>query len=953
MLKYIGLSIFQKVEPKFKKYLSQRAKRKELKRKLLFLLNQGNFVEAHKEFVRNHGVINEGTFRKLRSSFLEQFISEKTVVVKKRLIGLSFGESVDMFENEFSNIKETDKKQFDIVKSEVLSPVLKSEVNSLLEKDLYSDAVQLCGKYPFIEKVEFNNLKNKRAEKIVSEIEERFANYNFDGYEEFNEKIKRLSLWNFYCKKIHALREKYLRKQQKEKIEELLKKYLFIDADNLSKQFDFPKDEYGILKGKYIESYFKQKFNFTLSFEQALAIGESCQNLLVKARAGSGKTRSIIAKTMFEADVQKINPSNILLLAFNNKAADEMQERIREKFPSIPFRIAMTFHSLGYQLIDPKEDFIQDKEREEEIETIIKSFLEMKSFKEQLYHYFRKELEELSKNQAALSEEDYNLYKDNIRNITLDGELVKSRGEKFIADFLFEHGIKYQYERRFDWDKKSYRPDFCLLREDNSERLVIEHWGVVKNDPDKKIPSEWPKSWDDYRKEIEDKKKYWVEKNIPLMETSIADLRNGREEFEKILKERLVRLGITCEKLSEEELLKRAVDIYRNRKRIAENVANFIQKTKKNMWSLEELNGRIKQYKGSGRNKVFYRFGLEVYKKYIESINKKNKIEFDDLILRSIDKLEQEQGKCGLRLKDRLIELKDLQWVMIDEYQDFSLLFHQLVQTLKKYSSFNLFCVGDSWQAINRFAGSKLDYFRNFENNYSNARQCFLRTNYRSGKEIVELSNKLMHGEGEPAHFDSEQSISSSYEIEKIDQKVWIEARRKEERHKLQRLSDKKYIFPKDKDFMTAKYLKRCHQIIRKNLGKKVAILNRTNLLFYCDLGQFKQRLKKCFSEADLRKIGDFNEKIPVETVHRAKGIEADVVIILNVCQGYFPLIHSDASLCELFDETISDILTEEKRIFYVAATRAKKDLYILTEKGNESDYLKSIGGASIEMRFR
>lgn len=73
------------------------------------------------------------------------------------------------------------------------------------------------------------------------------------------------------------------------------------------------------------------------------------------------------------------------------------------------------------------------------------------------------------------------------------------------------------------------------------------------------------------------------------------------------------------------------------------------------------------------------------------------------------------------------------------------------------------------------------------------------------------------------------------------------------------------------------------------------------------------------------------------------KGLEADIVIMLNVVQGQYPLIHPSEELYEIFGSTHADILSEEYRLFYVGMTRAKKALYFLTEEGRESDYIKNM----------
>ena len=93
--------------------------------------------------------------------------------------------------------------------------------------------------------------------------------------------------------------------------------------------------------------------------------------------------------------------------------------------------------------------------------------------------------------------------------------------------------------------------------------------------------------------------------------------------------------------------------------------------------------------------------------------------------------------------------------LLIDEFQDFSKLFYKLIISIKKYNpNLKLYCVGDDWQAINGFAGSDLKYFENFKNIFNNSETVEtsnLLYNYRSGKSIVGVGNRIMYNRGVPA----------------------------------------------------------------------------------------------------------------------------------------------------------------------------------------------------------
>jgi hypothetical protein len=81
---------------------------------------------------------------------------------------------------------------------------------------------------------------------------------------------------------------------------------------------------------------------------------------------------------------------------------------------------------------------------------------------------------------------DYLIFRRSLELVTLDGKRVKSNGEKFIADFLFEHGIEYRYERPWAWkadflDGSVYRPDFSIVH--GGYDYILEHWAIEPENP--------------------------------------------------------------------------------------------------------------------------------------------------------------------------------------------------------------------------------------------------------------------------------------------------------------------------------------------------------------------------------------------------------------------------------------------------------------------------------------
>ena len=189
------------------------------------------------------------------------------------------------------------------------------------------------------------------------------------------------------------------------------------------------------------------------------------------------------------------------------------------------------------------------------IQQVLKTEIKNPVFIEKMYDFFRKETREIERAGFTLDDESYFDYRRNMLQVSLNGEKVKSVGEKIIADYLFEHDISYGYEKVWLWGSQIYRPDFSIY--DQQKDFVIEHWGIDEFDPKKSVPEEWTQTWDEYYAEMQAKRSFWKGKEQPavLIETSVRDLRGGRDAFEKILETQLAQAGISRPKLSRQALI--------------------------------------------------------------------------------------------------------------------------------------------------------------------------------------------------------------------------------------------------------------------------------------------------------------------------------------------------------------------------------------------------------------
>ena len=113
----------------------------------------------------------------------------------------------------------------------------------------------------------------------------------------------------------------------------------------------------------------KADFLKDLNPDQQKAVLETEGSMIILAGAGSGKTRVLTYKVVYLINEKGVDPDNILMVTFTNKAAGEMKDRIRKMFRSVGLTVS-TFHSLSAKILRidgenieiPKNFVIYDEE---------------------------------------------------------------------------------------------------------------------------------------------------------------------------------------------------------------------------------------------------------------------------------------------------------------------------------------------------------------------------------------------------------------------------------------------------------------------------------------------------------------------------------------------------------------------------------------------------------------
>ena len=692
------------------------------------------------------------------------------------------------------------------------------------------------------------------------------------------------------------------------------------------------KDEYVGLREKYVSDWFAKhpvKTQITPDENQTIAIGATSKNIEVVARAGSGKTATIVNRFRFLTENCHVDASSILLLAFNRKAAEELRGKIEklisnhpEKAIGMPY--VMTFHALAYSIVHPLEKLIYDDEEagSQELSRAVQAIIDKRikdvtwasKIKSVMLDHFKGNWEDIEAAGHNLSKEDRLVYLRSLPNQTLKGDYVKSFGEKVIADLLFENDVEYKYEKARYWtDGTIYRPDFTIATADNRQ-VIIEYFGLVGNS--------------EYDLQIQRKESYCRGKDIPLIEVYPADVTGDLTSFTTELLKHLKEEKVSYRRLSEDEIWERIKD--RAIDEFTGAVKSFIGRCRKKDLSPAELEDLIQNYTSDLQTEnTFLEIVSSIYAEYIRKLQDEHLEDFDGLMSRAVACVRE--GKTEFGKWDQRGDLKGLAFIMIDEYQDFSYLFDAFLKEIRSVCpKASIFCVGDDWQAINAFAGSDVQFFQQFTQRYKDSNRYYLRSNYRSKKEIVALGAKLMsRGESK----ETIQAVRSGYGTVRIGYL-----------NEFSNTPVEQSIH--EDDFFTPAILRLVASIL--GLNKRVVFLTRTNdrfpAYFTPRVDTKGSRQEKFLASIQSFFTPDLRMRITASTTHKYKGKEEDVVIILDAMAGFYPLIHPTWVFQRVFGDTIEKLIEEERRLFYVAVSRAKDDLFILTTKDKESPFLSALG---------
>jgi DNA helicase-4 len=773
------------------------------------------------------------------------------------------------------------------------------------------------------------------------------------------------------CTEIEAQRMRELqRAKDREALAAELARGNLLAADEVYKNSGcVTEPEYGDMKAPHLLSYLQQLASYPVEDEKArvLALVPIAQNTLVEARAGSGKTTLLGMLVRLLCDRYGVTSDEILVLAFNRSAAAKIRDEIRVERGLSQFWNARTFHSLAYRIVCPTsetqilvdervpgERYEQDGSRSAFIRKIWQGLRARHPILWRLvYHLLRAPSDDATPDMDPSSNE-YLAYRRGLVYLTLRGEYVKSRGEKYIADFLLEHGIPYAYEPRVRTaDGRPYRPDFTL----DGFRVAIEHWAFAPQCLHPTMPPGSRKTPHEYLQEIAWKRRYWQSRpEWCFIQTNRSESDCGREAFEDLLKKRLVEAGVTCEKLPRARIKELIGD--RHVSRTVGLLGQGISLARKAGLTAEGVRQLYSDTSYAGA-RVFGCMLWRVFREYERRMAARGWIDFEDLMLGAV-RLAGPGSRDAIRFEaEHQVALSRLRWVLIDEYQDFSRAFSELVQKLRDAApGLHVVCVGDNWQAINGFAGSDLRYYDDFETALPSAARRSLRVNLRSQPDVIQLGNHFMGATAATSALPGRARIAGKVAVYYVDD-VPLEYGGSAERA-LATEADREFIVWKGGaeglggvDDSASRYLKTLCLLIERRTERSFVILTRTGRVGCLALRSLHEKLVGCLRQRTQEPLRRLRARVHVSTVHGYKGQEADVAIVLEVADGRFPLLHPHTPLLAPLGRTRAAELAEEKRLFYVAISRPRDELVLITERDDqESMYIQEALGAHWETRY-
>jgi len=659
-----------------------------------------------------------------------------------------------------------------------------------------------------------------------------------------------------------------------------------------------------------------------LNDQQRKAVLSNKKRVLVLAGAGSGKTNTLLQKINYLINDEQADSNSILAITFTKNAANEMIDRM-----------ILSADKTGYYKQVTETTGITQKQLGDERKKMLQKYtwlnqITMKTFHSLCYqimrndgvHVFDNQFKIIPKTNENASEFMGNTAPETENEIIQKVTIELSKSKTFLIAlkrYIIDYFVDYIKENE---EKSEFRPEgkfFTALNGDKvrskSEQFIAD-WLFRNNidyqyepnvqiehknfHPDFFIPSAnlyvehvSDLSYPTFYKEMEFKSA-----GIPCVKTFDKATHNSAV-FNQVL-DNVIKGRISTD-LSSATVLHYHEEFASFKKelnkfyRLVLDVKAQIRNSNK---SIEDIADKASKSEHE-RVRLFYQVAIPIIKEYDVYCTNRSYLDFDGLIEYAL-KLFKEQPTVRERYQNQF------KYLMVDEFQDVNNKQVEFLKYLVNQES-QLFCVGDDWQSIYGFRGSEIDYIVNFKEHFKQPEVITLNLNYRSTDHIVKASNEII----KKNKFQVSKNISA---VKKGGTKIEVNYAE---------------IAGETESFIYEKIQKHIEEGI--NPEDILVLYRRTAMKKELQEKLFKSRIK-----------------VQYKTIHGAKGLEAKVVFVLglNSAPGGFPDPWMQDKIYHVIKKTEFDtLLEEERRLFYVALTRAKNHLYLMSQKGSVSEFVKDI----------
>ena len=829
--------------------------------------------------------------------------------------------------------------------------------------------------------------KNRISADFVENLNS-FNNYiNDEKKLEFKSKYNK-DYFNFYEdldmeNQINEFNEEFINKKKRDILDKLPDEYIshsnkmeYQNVLDVSFDLDPIIEEHNTI---FIEKEMKTHQDFfdnidgkSLDENQRIAVLTDDDNTQIVAGAGTGKTLTIQSKVKYLIEKQGIAPEDILCISFSNSARDDLAEKLRRTIGDEPVEVR-TFHSLGYKIlgINGTNKEVPQYEIADLIKKFFKESFSNPNFIDEVIEFFsyyynivylnmdNLKLETMKSRFTTLNEYDEYLSEYlQIDNVRKPKEYMTNIKDLIVANYLFMHNIDYQHLKQARFKEKNYnkfisnyfRYLFSSFEEYVPEDLKLDLINKIHKDfacesysyypnfylPDCDIYIELASEEYDWQNNLNEKDKETIAKNLKVREdlnnsfkTKILTIFDYGDDIDSLLDEvhdRLAEYDIKQNKrnykiLYEMLILQEKLPEY---KRFIQTVDDFIRLFKGNSINIDYYGNDISK-------KLFERYLCENGEKYSNSFEKRN-----DFFLRIIEKIyklysqdlvENDYIDFNDMINDAIIELRngkyihEYKYVIVDEYQDTSYTRYKLLQEVQNSTGAKVVVVGDDWQSIYGFTGCDVNLFSQFDKYFENPKMVKIDVTRRNSQELIDIAGEFIQ-----------------------ENKNQIPKKLKSEKENESPIKIFEYVSKSQEVLALIKILEK---ISKEKYDAKILILGRNNFDIYDAICKEIFTTMQFKDYTTIKYVNKPDLNIEFRTVHKSKGLEADYVIVLNLndrINGFPNKIIDDPVLNFVKykqDENID--YPEERRLFYVALTRTKNDVYLFGKIGKTSKFIDEI----------